>query len=96
MRKFATMLAALRVPDVVEVLNAVPSLEEAAEVLTLMPLAAGDRRLRSADAAPPRRTAGTVAAGIGREDVGAAWRRTSGPPRCAKCAITAGGCCCLC
>jgi magnesium transporter len=32
------MLAALRVPDVVEVLNAVPSLEEAAEVLTLMPL----------------------------------------------------------
>jgi magnesium transporter len=32
------MLATLRVPDVVEVLNAVPSLEEAAEVLTLMPL----------------------------------------------------------
>ncbi len=33
-----TMLAALRVPDAVEVLNAVPSLEEAAEVLTLIPL----------------------------------------------------------
>jgi magnesium transporter len=33
-----TMLAALRVPDAVEVLNAVPSLEEAAEVLTLVPL----------------------------------------------------------
>ncbi len=32
------MLAALRVPDAVEVLNAVPSLEEAAEVLTLIPL----------------------------------------------------------
>jgi magnesium transporter len=33
-----TMLAALRAPDAVEVLNAVPSLEEAAEVLTLIPL----------------------------------------------------------
>ena len=36
--KIRSMLAALRVPDAVEVLNAVPSLEEAAEVLTLMPL----------------------------------------------------------
>src|SRR5438477_10553491 len=36
--RLRTMLAALRVPDVVEVLNAVPSLEEAAEVLTLIPL----------------------------------------------------------
>ena len=36
--KIRTMLAALRVADAVEVLNAVPSLEEAAEVLTLMPL----------------------------------------------------------
>ena len=36
--KIRTMLAALRVPDIAEVLNAVPSLEETAEVLTLMPL----------------------------------------------------------
>ena len=36
--KIRTMLAALRVPDVAEVLNAVPSLEEAAEVLTLVPV----------------------------------------------------------
>ena len=48
------MLAAICAADVVEVLNAVPSLEEAAEVLTLIPLAAHDRRLRSANAAPPR------------------------------------------
>ena len=37
--KIRTMIAALRVPDAVDVLNAVPSLEEAAEVLTLIPLA---------------------------------------------------------
>ena len=36
--KIRTMLAALRVPDAAEVLNAVPSLEEAAEVLTLVPV----------------------------------------------------------
>jgi hypothetical protein len=36
--KIRAMLAGLRVPDVVEVLNAVPSLEESAEVLMLMPL----------------------------------------------------------
>src|SRR5262249_24471463 len=36
--KIRAMLAALRVPDVVEELNAVPSLEESAEVLMLMPL----------------------------------------------------------
>ena len=36
--KIRTMIAALRVPDAVDVLNAVPSLEEAAEVLTLIPL----------------------------------------------------------
>jgi magnesium transporter len=36
--RIRSMMAALRVPDAVEVLNAVPSLEEAAEVLTLMPL----------------------------------------------------------
>jgi magnesium transporter len=36
--KIRSMMAALRVHDAVEVLNAVPSLEEAAEVLTLLPL----------------------------------------------------------
>ncbi len=36
--KIRAMLAALRVPDAVEVLNAVPSLEEAAEVLMLIPV----------------------------------------------------------
>ena len=36
--KIRAMMAALRVADAVEVLNAVPSLEEAAEVLALMPL----------------------------------------------------------
>src|SRR5262249_48763392 len=36
--KIRSMMAALRVPDAVEVLNAVPSLEEAAEGLTLLPL----------------------------------------------------------
>ncbi len=36
--KIRTMLLSMRVPDAVEVLNAVPSLEEAAECLTFLPL----------------------------------------------------------
>src|SRR5437870_5776444 len=44
--KIRAMMATLRVADAVDVLNSVPSLEEAAEVLTLLPL---DRSIEICD-----------------------------------------------
>ncbi len=91
--KIRSMMATLRVPDAVEVLNAVPSLEEAAEVLTLLPL---DRSIDVCDQPTLQRRAhcsSSCRRNMPRR-YWTQWRRTNEPPRCAKCVITAGDYCC--
>ena len=92
-RKFARCLPNCPA-DAADVLNAVPSLEEAAEVLTLIPCQ-HDRYLRSADAASRARCLEQVPPELAAQ-VWKGWRPTSGPRRFATCAITADACCCPC